>query len=391
MNEPVFVEHWPNRLVMGIGALDRLPEIVAALGAKRALVLCGRTVAGSPLLPRVKSALGSACAGVFDRVTSHTPRKLLDSSVEMARSLKADILVSIGGGSAIDAGKGTALLHATGATLDPYAIRYSAGGEMQRQPMNITTIPHVAIPTTTGSASEVLPTAGIRDPDRREKMLFWDAALVPAAVILDPQMTVETGASLTATSGMTAVARCIEALYSRHRNPLSEGLALHALRLLHAHLPRTVEAPTDLDARFQCLAASAMSGIASINAMASIVHALGHVVGGRYALQHGVSHTILLAPAMRRLLPVMGDRQRLLVDALGGTAASGREDICAAACAALGRFIQRLPLQQRLREINMPAEELPVIAEQTTHDYMMANLPHPMSVADIEALLREAW
>jgi len=391
MSEPVFVEHWPNRLVMGIGALDRLPDIVAALGGKRALVLCGRTVAGSPLLPRATSALGSACAGVFDKVTSHTPRKLLDSSVEMARSLKADVLVSIGGGSAIDAGKGTALLHATGAALDPYAIRYSPGGEMQRRPMNVTTIPHVAIPTTTGSASEVLPTAGIRDPERREKMLFWDAALVPAAVILDPQMTVETGPKLTATSGMTAVARCIEALYSRHRNPLSEGLALHALRLLHAHLPRTVEAPGDLEARLQCLAASAMSGIASINAMASIVHALGHVVGGRYALQHGVSHTILLAPAMRRLLPVMGDRQRLLVDTLGGGAAGATDDDGAAACAALGRFIRRLPLQQRLREIGMPAEELPAIAEQVTHDYMMANLPHPMSVADIEALLREAW
>lgn len=391
MSPPVFIEHWPNRLVMGIGATGRLPEIVADLGARRALVLCGRTVAGGALLSRVKAALGGACVGVFDKVTSHTPRKLLDSSVALARELKADVLVSIGGGSAIDAGKGTALLHATGEALEPYAIRYSAGGEMQRRPMNVATIPHIAIPTTTGSASEVLPTAGIRDPDRREKMLFWDAALVPAAVILDPQMTVETGAALTATSGMTAVARCIEALYSRHRNPLSEGLALHALRLLRTNLPRTVEAPTDLEARLQCLAASAMSGIASINAMASIVHALGHVVGGRYALQHGVSHTILLAPAMRRLLPVMGERQRLLVDALGGPATGSTDDACAAACAALGRLIQLLPLQKRLREIGMPDEELPTIAEQTTHDYMMANLPHPMSTGDIEALLREAW
>lgn len=391
MSEPVLVEHWPNRLVMGIGALDRLREVAADLGGTRALVLCGRTVAGGALLPRVKAALGTMYAGVFDKVTSHTPRQLLASSVEMARALGADVLVSVGGGSAIDAGKGTALLHATGTTLEPYAIRYTPGGAMERRAMTVATIPHIAVPTTTGSASEVLPTAGIRDPKRREKMLFWDAALVPRAVILDPQMTVETGAKLTAASGMTAVARCIEALYSRHRNPLSEGLALHALRLLSASLPRTVETPGDLEARFQCQAACAMSGVASINAMASIVHALGHVVGGRYALQHGVSHTILLAPAMRRLLPVMGERQKLFVEAFGGTAKGTTEEVCDAACEALRQFIRRLPLQQRLRDIGIPAEELPTLAEQTTHDYMMANLPHPMSPGDIEALLREAW
>lgn len=386
MNAPAIVEHWPNRLVMGVGALDKLPNLLADLGAQRALVLCGKTVAGGPLLPLVKSALGPLCVGVFDRVTSHTPRTMLDSSVEMARALGADALVSVGGGSAIDAGKGTALLHATGETLEPFAIRYSAGGEMQRRPMKIATIPHIAIPTTTGSSSEVMPTAGIRDAERRQKMLFWDAALVPHAVVLDPRMTTETGPRLTAASGMTAVARCIEALYSRHRNPLSDGLALHALRLLHDNLPRTVENPKDLDARFNCQVACAMSGTANINAMASIVHALGHVVGGRYALQHGVSHTILLVPAMRRLLPVMGARVKLLVDALGG-AGGGIDE----ACEQLAQFTRKLPLDQRLRDIGMPAEELALCAEQTTHDYMMANLARPMAAADIESLLREAW
>ena len=388
---PVCVEFWPNRLVMGPGALDGLDEIVATLGARRALVICGRTIAASPLLERVKSRLGARFFGVHDCAASHTPLHMLESSVAAVRSLGADSLVSVGGGSAIDAGKGTALLHAVGTGIEPYAIRYAPGGRMERRTLGTATIPHIAIPTTTGSSSEVMPTAGIRDVQRRHKMLFWDDALVPQAVVLDPVMTTETGPFLTAASGMTAVARCIEALYSRHRNPMCEGLALHALRLLHANLPRTVAAPQDLEARFQCQVACTMSGVASINAMASIVHALGHVVGGRYALQHGVSHTTTLAPAMRRFLPVLGDRQKLVLEALGGgatgSAAAAGED----AVKRLAEFVAMLPLPQRLRDIGVPAEEIPLLAEQATHDYMMANLPHAMSAADIEALLREAW
>jgi alcohol dehydrogenase class IV len=388
---PVTVEFWPKRLVMGIGALDRLSDMVGELGGTRALVICGRTVATSPLLGQVKAALGPRFAGVFDGVTAHAPLSMLEDSVAMVRALGADALVSVGGGSAIDAGKGTALLHTTGEALEPFAIRYVAGGAMERRVMGMPTIPHVAIPTTTGSSSEMMPTAGIRDPARRIKMLFWDDALVPAAVILDPAMTVATGPELTAASGMTAVARCIEALYSRHRNPLADGLALHALRLLVANLPQTVAVPTDLEARFQCQVACSMSGIASINAMASVVHALGHVVGGRYALQHGVSHTILLAPAMRRFLPLLGEQQKLVLEALGGTVTGSADAAGAAAGARLGQFVATLPLGQRLRDIGIPAEELPLLAEQATQDYMMANLPQAMSAADIEALLREAW
>jgi alcohol dehydrogenase class IV len=387
----VIAEHWPKRLVMGRGALASLPDVVAALGGERVLALCGRTVGGGPLIERVRSTLGARLCGVFDEVASHTPLSMLEQTVAMVRSLRADVVVSIGGGSAIDAGKGTALLHAAGEGLHPYAIRYDEAGQKERRLLDTVTIRHIAIPTTTGSASEVMPTAGIRDVARRYKMLFWDDALVPQAVILDPEMTRETGPVLTAASGMTAIARCVEALYSRDRNPLSQGLALHALRLLYANLPRTVADPGDLDARLNCQVACAMSGIATINAMASIVHALGHVVGGRYALQHGVSHSVLLVPAMRRLLPVIGEEQRLVLEALGGADAGSADAAGQAAGKRIEAFVAGLPLQRRLKDIGVPLEELPLIARETTHDYMMANLPLPMRVPDIEALLREAW
>ncbi len=386
---PVIAEFWPKRLVMGQGALDRLarnrrrvrrPARARDLrpdGRQRRFVGTGQGCA--------RRAFLRCLPGRFRARAIANVGKL----VAAVRSLGADILVSVGGGSAIDAGKGTALLHATGGALEPYAIRYVAGGGMVRRQLATATIPHIAIPTTAGSASEVMPTAGIRDVERRHKMLFWDDALVPQAVdsrSCDGER--QTGPALTAASGMTAVARCIEALYSRHRNPLSDGLALHALRLLRRQLPRTVAQPGDLDARFQCQVACSMSGVATINAMASIVHALGHVVGGRYALQHGVSHTILLAPAMRRFMPLLGERQQLVLEALGGTTTGSADAAGAAAGERIDELVAQLPLQRRLRDIGIPLEELRLLAERRTHDYMMANLPLAMSAADIEALLQ---
>jgi alcohol dehydrogenase class IV len=310
--------------------------------------------------------------------------------VATAHELGADTIVSVGGGSAIDAGKGTAILHASGGALDPFAIRYAADGTIQRELLPGATITHIAIPTTSGSSSEVLPTAGIRDVDRRVKMLFWDDALIPSAAILDPEMTVHTNPALTAASGMTAVARCVESLYSRYRNPFAEGLALHALRLLHRNLPIATEQPGNLEVRQDCQVACAMSGIAAINSMVSVVHALGHIVGGRYGLQHGVSHSILLAPAMRLYLPTVGEGQRLVLDAMDGGGAATADDAGSIAADLMEELLSRLPLAARLRDLGIPSGDLPEIAENASHDYMMANVPTPTAVPQIEALLRSA-
>jgi len=133
-----------------------------------------------------------------------------------------------------------------------------------------------------------------------------------------------------------------------------------------------------------------MSGVAAINSMVSVVHALGHIVGGRYGLQHGVSHSILLAPAMRRFMPVLGERQRLVLEAMGAEAISGVDEAGAAADL-MTRLIARLPLKRQLRDLGIPSSELAEIAQQAAHDYMMANVPIPTSIGEIEALLRMAW
>ncbi len=383
---------WPGRIIFGRGSVGRLHEIVARTGGTRALVICGRTIAHSELLTKVKAGLGESCAAVFSDVRPHTPVEMVQRCLDVWRDAGADVLLTVGGGSAIDAGKALQIMLATGGDLERYAIRYAPGGVIERKVLPARAVPHVAVPTTAGSASDVMPTAGVRDPQSRRKLLFWDDDLTPSATVIDPEMAVLTSGPLTAATGMTAMARAIEALYSGKRQPISTGLALHAIRLLHGALPRSIEVPNDLDARAACQIACTMSGMAAINAMASVVHAIGHIVGGRYGLQHGVSHAILLAPAMRQLLRVIEPAQSsLLLDVLGwpaGGAADGGPELCADA---MEKFVARLPLPQRLSALGVREDELPEIAHLTMSDYMMANLPHAMTEDDVLALLCSVW
>jgi len=380
------IRDWPKRVCFGPGSVRELAALMAEIGAKRAGVICGKSVAGGPILPAVKAGLGPLYVGVFAGVPAHTPYSSVVAAAEALKQMGADCAVSVGGGSTIDAGKGVVLLAATGGEFAPYVIDYGGKGSMARAPMPASPIKHIAVPTTAGSASDVMPTAGIRDPAAKKKMLFWDDRLVPEATVLDPELAVHASPALTAATGMTAVARAIESLYSKHRHPISAGLALHAARLLRTALPRSVEAPGDLAARADCMMAALMSGTASINAMVSVVHAIGHVVGGRYGLQHGISHGILLAPALRLLLPAIGAEKSNVLEALGCAPSGTPED----AARAMEALLKRLPLPQRLGQVGVTAGDLPGIAAATMGDYMMANVPAPVTAADVEALLRAA-
>ena len=384
------VSYWPNKVHYGADSVTRLGSIVEFLGGKRVMVICGQTVAGGPMLEQVKSALGERYVGAFTGVRAQTPLTELGRAASEVQRNAADTIVSVGGGSAIDAAKGVALYMATNGDLLPYSIRYAAQG-MERRRLDSSPLLHIAVPTTAGSGSDVMPTAGIRDTQQSRKILFWDDRLVPDATILDPKMAVHAGAGLTAASGMTAVARSIEALYSKHRNPMSSGLALHSARLLLKWLPVAVVQPGNLEARLNCQMACAMASTASINAMASLVHPLGHIFGGRYGLQHGVAHAILLAPSIRRLLPSIGTDYSFVLEALGCPKASSAAEAADLAYEALNTLLRSLPLPQSLKEVGVKHEDLAAISVAAGKEYMLSSLPTALTSADIEQVLKEAW
>lgn len=201
---------WPNRLCFGSGSLSQLSELASQMERRKAIIVCGRSVAEHGLLERVKGAMNGMVVGVFSEVEMQTPLPSVHRSLEYLRSVDADLVVSIGGGSAIDHGKGLVLLATTGHDYMRYC-RNPDGHRRTAPNLPAGHLRHIAIPTTAGSSSEVLPTAGFREPTSGLKLLFRDQRLLPDISVLDPEMTLSCGPRLTASSGVTAVARCIEA------------------------------------------------------------------------------------------------------------------------------------------------------------------------------------
>ena len=388
--QPFEVDWWPKRVVSGPRSIECMPQLMADLGRSRALILCGRSVAAGPIYQEVRAILGERCVGAFHGVEMHAPLPVLERGAEAARAAGADVVVSLGGGSAIDSGKGVSLIHTVGADYRSYALKPGSAAA-ERKPVPELKLAHIAIPTTTGSGSEVAPTCGLRDPAVGHKVIFRDDRLIPSIAVLDPCATVPTPARLTASSGMTAVARCIEALYSGRRNPFRGALALHGLRMLRLNLPRSIEKPDDLEARGACLVASAMSAIAA-NVNTSAVHAIGHVVGGRYGLQHGVAHAILLAPSMRLMLPIIGEDQKLVLAAMGGA-----EEGCDAheaglrAADLMARFVAMLPLPQKLRDVGVEEAHIADLVDHASHDPILMSSAGGATRERIDELFRSIF
>lgn len=380
---PFEIDWWPNRIVFQSGAVDRLGSILEQLGRRRAFIVCGKSVAAGTSFRRVKAALGNACAGVFNEIEMHSPLPMIERGAQAARAAGADCVVSLGGGSAIDSGKGISLIDTVGADYRAYAINGKKAPPLR--------MAHIAIPTTTGSGSELAPTVGLRDPQIGKKVVFRDARLIPSVAVLDPLVTLDTPARLTAASTMTAVARCIESLYSGRRNPFHSALALQGLRMLITNLPLTLQDPGNVAARSQCLVASAMSAI-SANANTSAVHAIGHVVGGKQGLQHGVAHSILLAETMRVMLPLIGPMQAQVLEAVGGSAEGLSDDEAGRQAAEkVAAFVATLPLPQKLRDVGVVQADIPAMAEHASHDPILLAAGAQLDAAKIAGILQAVW
>ena len=207
----------------------------------------------------VDEILGPLLADNFDLIVEHSGTDIVEVAAKRAIDARVDLLLALGGGSASDTAKAVAILLAEGAPLHSHANRFTPPDKLIQQQLNQPKLPILAIPTT-ASAAEVTPGLGIRGADGH-KLLFWDVKVAARTIILDPEANAEVPATLMATSGMNAVAHCVEGLYSKKRNPIADGLALQGLRLLVQGLPAMMRAPADIDARAQVLYGAHLSGM----------------------------------------------------------------------------------------------------------------------------------
>lgn len=333
-----------ERVISGCGTLDALAEELARHDCRRVVIVTGETLAGSPLVARIRSLVGARLAKVFGGARQHVPSDTVAALDVVTRDVGADALVSVGGGSPIDTAKAVvhARLHDASAAV----------------PI------HVAVPTTL-SAGEFTDVAGVTDTATRIKHALRDPRLAPRTVIADADATRLTPTWLWAASGLRALDHAIETLYARRRHALSDALAERAIGLLTEHLPPSTTADDDtrLVHREACQMAAWLAVFGVTNAGFGLSHALGHQIGPRWNVAHGFTSAIVLPHAMRFMAADVPDRFEPVARALGIAFDPGCAGRAAHTCAdRVAELVCQLGLPRRLRDVDVPADELREVA-----------------------------
>jgi alcohol dehydrogenase len=365
-----FIFRLPTKILFGPGTAKEVGMEVDELKGTKALIVTDRDLVKTNLVNIVHKALGSRCAGIFSDVTPDTGVHIINAGSEYGRSLGTNILVSVGGGSAIDTAKGIAICLTKGGRLEDHA-----GLNVLGTPL----IPHIVIPTTAGTGSEVTYAAVIKDHEQKRKLLFADNYLIPNVTILDPNMTIGMPKSLTAATGMDALCHCIEAIHSMQREPIADGLAFHGIKLIREFLPRAVQNGEDMIARGQMLIAATLAGAAFSNAQVGIVHALAHCIGARFGVPHGVANSILLPHCILYNLDACPDLYARIAEAMGKEV-KGMDSMKAAEQAALAiwEFTKDIGMPQRLRDVNVEESGLAQCANDALMDGAIVYNPKPV-------------
>ncbi len=378
------------KVVSRPGALASLAGEARAMGAKRLMFVSGTRSAAGAAAQATRAALGELIVCEAAGVPQHSGIATVAAIAASAREHRVDGFVAVGGGSASDSAKAAAILLGEGGKLADHANVFFPPDRYLQKVLEADKLPIIAVPTTL-SAAEVTPGLGIRD-DAGHKLVFWDHHVVPRLIVLDGRATLDVPASLFASTGMNALAHCIEGIYSRVRNPISEGLALQGIRILRAALERVTDRPGDENARADALTGACLSGMVISNARVGIHHGICHGLGALGGLPHGVANAVFLPHAMRFNRALAADHLALVAQAMGadvhGLTALAAAD---AAIAAVESLQQRLGVPRRLGEAGLDRSLLPRLASGAMSDRGLYFNPRLASEAEVLELLEAAW
>lgn len=286
----------PSNILFEPGAVRKIADLVAQYNANRILLVTDKGVRGAGLTADAEVALTAArmSVTVFDDVVADPPSQIIESAAAQCRDQKIELVLSIGGGSALDTAKLVAYLAKSPDRLDDiYGVGLAKG---QRLPM-------ILVPTTAGTGSEVTPIAIVTTPTTEKKGVV-SPRLIPDWAVLDPELTLGLPSHVTAATGIDAMVHAIEAYTSKvKKNPMSDQLARQALALLAANVRRVCKDGRDLEARSQMLLGSMLAGMAFANAPVAAVHALAYPIGAIFHVPHGLSNALVLPHVLEFNLP----------------------------------------------------------------------------------------
>lgn len=380
----------PVRLHMGAGASRRVGELARPYGT-RALVVTGRSAARrTGALDRVLESLRQAGveAEVFDRVTPNPEAPTVDEGAELARRMGAELVIGLGGGSAMDTAKLIAAVARSGGRVWEYAPVH---GPNRRRPTDA--LPVIAVPTTSGTGSHVNATAVVTNPETFEKLGIWHPLMYPKEAVVDVELLASMPPAVTRATGLDVLFQCIEPYVGRRASPFTDLLAEEGLRLVRRYLVRAYRDGSDLEARAGMAVADTLAGIAIDQAGVGLIHALEHPVSGRFGAVHAEGLAALAPAVMAFNLRERAQRfariAELLGEDVGGLSpeAGGER-----AVAAVERLLRELEATWGLTDFGVTEDDIPRLVDDTlrTMKGAVANNPRAATEAELVQLYRRS-
>ncbi len=369
----------------GPGARKVLPEVIQRLGKKKALVVTDKGLIQFGVAKMVTDVLDEAGVAydVFSEVKPNPTVKNVQDGVAAFKASGADLLVAIGGGSAMDTAKGIGIVVANPEFADVVSLEGCA-------PTKNKSVPMVALPTTAGTAAETTINYVIIDEEKKKKMVCVDPNDIPAVAMIDAELMYSLPRSLTAATGMDALTHAIEGYITKGAWEMSDMFEIEAIRMISRYLPVAVDEPQNPEGRNGMAVAQYIAGMAFSNVGLGLVHGMAHPMGSLFDVPHGVANALLLPTVMEYNMPECIDKYPRIAEAMGvDIKGLTPQEASQAAVDAVRALAIRVGIPQHLSDLGIKESDIPALAEQAIADVCTPGNPRDCSLEDIKALYRQ--
>jgi alcohol dehydrogenase class IV len=354
---------WPGQVHMGFGAARRVGAEARAEGARRVFIIADPGVVAAGLLEPVFESLRAAEIGcdLHDRVVPNPDTASVDTAAAAFRASGADLIVGVGGGSALDTAKGVRLV--AGGPPEGHVAEYAyrLGDRARPHPKHLPS--YIAIPTTAGTGAEVTPWALITNLEEKFKFGVGGPRSVPTMALIDPELMLTLPPFLTAATGMDALTHCIEAYVSTNDNPALDPMILYGIELVARSLPVAVAQGASRAARHDMAQAAYIGGVAISSKWLGACHSLAHQLSSFADVQHGLANAIMLPHQMAYSLPGAIERYARVGVALGVPRQGSLRQRAEGAIEAVRQLNRDVGLPERLRDAGVSEDVIPAMAK----------------------------
>ncbi len=369
------------RLVKGTGSFNRIADEVKRLGGSKVMIITDPGLVKAGIVGRLEELLNSAGTSFarFDSVEPDPRYEIASQAADDTKESGADLIIGIGGGSSLDIAKVAAILVTN---AEPVGALF--GIDMVPRPG----LPLILVPTTAGTGSEVTPIAILSDYGEKLKKGIVSPYLFPQAALLDAELTLGLPQAATASTGMDALIHAVEAFTSKNAYPLTDMLAVEAMRLISENIRTAFANGSNLAARERMLEGSLLAGMAFANAGVTAVHAFAYPIGAEFHIPHGVANSVMLAPVME--FNMMGNLRKFayMADVLGeDTAGLSTREAAGKAVEALRVLAADLKVPDSLSQFGVREEHIPSLAQGVMKvTRLLANNPRELTLEDAEEI-----